>query len=152
MARSPREVAELIRQRLAAVDMAGFSDLFAVDGVFEYPFGFPGAPSVLRGRAEIKAHLVESRRDLGSLIEVDDVTATVHETTDPEVVILETEVTGTTLATGSPFRFVSGVGVVTVRDGDVVGYRDYTNVLGAARITGGRGAAATGLATLAEQS
>ncbi|HEX5405835.1 MAG TPA: nuclear transport factor 2 family protein [Pseudonocardiaceae bacterium] len=139
MARSALDVVELIRQRLADADMAGFTDLFAADAVFEYPFGFPGAPDVLRGRERIKAHLVESRRDIRKLIEIDGITSTVHQSVDPEVVIVETEITGTTLATGEPFRFVSGVGVVTVRNGEVVAYRDYMNMLGAARITGGQG-------------
>jgi ketosteroid isomerase-like protein len=152
MARSPLDVAELIRQQLLTADMVGFTDLFAVDGVFEYPFGLPGAPSVLRGRDQIKAHLVESRQDVRQLIEITDVTATVHQTTDPEVVILETEVTGTTLATGEPFRFVSGVGVVTVREGEVVHYRDYMNALGAARITKGQGAIGAGLAAELNQA
>jgi ketosteroid isomerase-like protein len=152
MARSPLEVAELIRQQLAEADMAGFTDLFAEDGVFEYPFGFPGSPSVLRGRKQIKANLVESRRDIRSLIEIDDVAMTVYETTDPEVVIFSTEITGTTLATGKPFRFTSGVGILTVRDGEVVAYRDFTNVLAAARITGGQGAIAAGLAAELQQT
>lgn len=134
-----RQMADLIQQRLAEGDMSGFADLFATDAVFEYPFGFPGAPSVLHGREELRAHLVESRRDIGSLIEIGGVTSTVHETADPEVVIMELEVTGTTLATGQPFRFNSGVEVSRVRDGEIVEYRDYTNALGAAAITGGAG-------------
>jgi ketosteroid isomerase-like protein len=133
---SAREVAELIRQRLADVDMSGLVDLFADDAVFEYPFGFPGAPSELRGRDEIRAHLVESRRDVPSLIDVTEVHSTVHETTDPDVVVCELEVAGTTTATGEPFRFASSVGVLTVHNGLVVRFRDYTNVLGAAAATG----------------
>jgi len=49
---------------------------------------------------------------------------------------LEHEVASVTRATGQPFRFASGVGVVTVRDGAVVRYRDYTNPLGSAAATG----------------
>jgi ketosteroid isomerase-like protein len=131
-----REVAELARQRLAATDMSGFVDLFAEDALFEYPFGYAGWPSELRGRQPIRAHLVESRRDVRSLIEVTEFGAVVHDTTDPAVVIVEWEVAGTTLATGQPFRFPSGVGVITVRDGEITHYRDYTNPLGAAAATG----------------
>lgn len=134
--RTAREVAELARQRLAAADMSGFTDLFAPDALFEYPFGYPGAPSELRGRETIREHLVESRRSVRSLIEITEFNAVVHETTDPEVVVTETEAAGRQLATGQEFRFPTGVGVITVRDGLIVRYRDYTNVLGAAAATG----------------
>jgi uncharacterized protein len=133
---TPREVAELARLRLAAIDMSGFTDLFAEDAVFEYPFGYPGAPARLHGREEIRAHLVESRRDVASLIEVTDVRSVVHQSTDPEVVVFELEISGTNRAGGEPFRFASGVEVATVRDGLIVHYRDYTNILGAAAVTG----------------
>jgi ketosteroid isomerase-like protein len=113
--------------------------------VFEYPFGYPGAPDVLHGREEIRTHLVESRRDVSSLIEVGEVRSTVYETTDPEVVVFEVEISGTTLSTGQPFRFASGVEVATVHDGLVTHYRDYTNVLGAAQATGRLSDMAAGL-------
>ena len=50
MTRTARETADLLLERLRALDMAGFGELFAEDGVLEYPFGFPGAPSSVRGR------------------------------------------------------------------------------------------------------
>ncbi|HEX5121432.1 MAG TPA: nuclear transport factor 2 family protein [Pseudonocardiaceae bacterium] len=139
MARTAVEIVELIRQRLVAADMSGFADLFAEDGVFEYPFGVPGMPAVYQGRETIRRHVVDSRRDIKALLAIDDIVSTVHETSDPNVVITESDVLGTTLATGKSFRFRSGVSVVTVRDGEVVGFRDYMNVLGAAEITGGQG-------------
>ena len=136
MANTPHDIAELMRQRLSQADLAGFADLFAVDAVFEYPFENPGWPAVIHGRHEIRAHLVESRRDIRSLIEITAFDTVVHETADPEVLVLEHEVTGVTKATGQPFRFASGVGVLTVRDGEAVRYRDYTNPLGSAAATG----------------
>ena len=136
MTRTTRQTADLLLDRLAALDLAGFGDLFAEDGVLEYPFGFPGAPASVRGRATIRTHLAESRQGVGSLITVTGVDATVHETTDPEVIVWETVISGTRNATGEPFRFVSGVGVLTIRDGEVVSMRDYTNVAGAAEAAG----------------
>jgi ketosteroid isomerase-like protein len=147
-----REVAEQVRRRLEAMDMAGFADLLADDVHYEYPFGFPGSPSEFHGRAAVAAHLVESRRDIRDLIEISDVAMTVYETTDPEVVIFETLISGTTLNTGRPFRFTSGVGVLTVRGGKIVHYRDYTNVLGAVAITGGAGAIVESLVAQAGQA
>jgi ketosteroid isomerase-like protein len=129
MADTPRDIAELMRQRLFQADMAGFADLFAADAVFEYPFEHPAWPPVIHG-------LVETRRYLTSLIEITAFDTVVHETADPEVLVLEQEAAGITKATGRPFRFASGIGVLTVRDGEAVRYRDYTNPLGSAAATG----------------
>ncbi len=149
MAASARQVAELMGERLGATDFSGFADLFAEDGVFEYPFENPSWPPVLRGREEIRAHLVESRRGIRSLIELTGFDTVVHETTDPAVLVLEHEVSGRTIATGEAFRFASGVGIVTVRDGQIARYRDYTNPLGAAKVTGRLAELAAGLAARA---
>jgi ketosteroid isomerase-like protein len=136
MADTPRDIAELMRQRLFQADMAGFADLFAADAVFEYPFEHPAWPPVIHGRDAIRDHLVETRRYLTSLIEITAFDTVVHETADPEVLVLEQEAAGITKATGRPFRFASGIGVLTVRDGEAVRYRDYTNPLGSAAATG----------------
>ena len=146
---SAREMAALLEQRLRALDFVGFAELFAEDAVFEYPFEHPAWPASVHGRAAIAEHLAGSRKEIRSLIELTGVETTVHETTDPEVVVLEHVAVGTTVATGQPFRFASGVGVVTVRDGVVVRYRDYTNPLGAAKATGRLTEFAAGIASSA---
>jgi uncharacterized protein len=133
---SAREVAALLVERLRNLDFAGFAELFAEESVFEHPFQTPGSPPSIHGRAAIREYLVESRAAVRSLIELSDIETTVHETTDPGVVVVESVVSGTTVATGQPFRFASAVNVITVRDGQVVRFRDYTNPLGAARATG----------------
>ncbi|HEX4722023.1 MAG TPA: nuclear transport factor 2 family protein [Pseudonocardiaceae bacterium] len=133
---SAREMVALIQQRLGAADFAGFADLFADEAVFEYPFVVPGWPSVLHGRAAIREHIVDSRRDVRSRIELTGFESTVHETSDPEIVVVEHEALGISVATGEPFRFASGVGVLTVRDGQIVRYRDYANPIGTAIASG----------------
>lgn len=134
MARSAAEIAESMRRELAETDHVGFSDLFADDAVFEYPFGFPGSPERIRGREAIRDHLVESRRDAAARISVTSFESTVHETSDPEVVFVEFTVSGAVVATGEPFTFASGLGVITARDGKVVRYRDYVNIAAAGRL------------------
>lgn len=136
MARSAVEIAEILRQRLADTDWTGFTEHFANDALFEYPFGFPGAPPEIRGRAAILEHLVESRKHIRTMIEVTDIASTVHETADPGVVVIETQVSGINKASGKAFTFASGVGVITVRDGEITRYRDYTNTVGAAAAVG----------------
>lgn len=134
MARSAAEIAELMRRQLAEINHGGFSDLFADDAVFEYPFGFPGSPERIQGREAIRDHLVESRRGAISRIKITTFESVVHETSDPEVVFVEFSVSGTVLASGESFSFASGLGVITARDGKVVRYRDYSNVAAAERL------------------
>lgn len=136
MPRTTRETVDELLRRLRELDHGGFADLFDEDGVLEYPFGFPGSPSSVRGRDAIRTHLTESRAGVRDLITITSIDAAVHQTTDPDVIVWETEISGSRVATGEPFRFCSGVGVLTIKDGQVVRMRDYTNVLGAAEATG----------------
>lgn len=52
----------------------------------------------------------------------------IHETKDPEVVIVEYDVHGTVVPTGAPLHQTI-IAVIRVRDGLVVSYRDYLNPL-----------------------
>ena len=89
MDRSPREVAELVRQMVAGEGVV-FADLFAEDGVLRFPFAPPGMPREIRGRETIRAarSAEEGRR---SLLAMDGVDLIVRETDDPEVVVTEIE-------------------------------------------------------------
>jgi limonene-1,2-epoxide hydrolase len=60
---------------------------------------------------------------------------TIHETTDPEVIVAEFECQGTVADTGVPFA-LPGIFVLRVRDGEIVSSRDYFDHLTAARIRG----------------
>ena len=59
--RSPREVVEQVR-RMVAGEGVSFADLFAEDGVLEYPFALPGQPRALRGREAIRAYFGDAPR------------------------------------------------------------------------------------------
>jgi hypothetical protein len=52
----------------------------------------------------------------------------IHETTDPEVVIVEYDAHGTVVPTGAPL-YQTIIAVFRIRDGLVVSYRDYLNPL-----------------------
>ena len=131
-----REVVELTRQRLGAMDLDGVADLFAEDADFDYPFGYAGSASEIHGREALRAHLHETRDGIGERMRIAEFNAVVHDTTDPAVAVVEWEVVGTTVATGESFRFPSGVSVITVHDGEITRFRDYTNPVGAAVATG----------------
>jgi ketosteroid isomerase-like protein len=61
----------------------------------------------------------------------------VHQSTDPEVVIVEFEATGIEVATAKPYR-MRYIAVITVRDNEIQLYRDYWSPLAAAEAMGGQ--------------
>lgn len=73
---------------------------------------------------------------MSGVLDIQHADAVVHTTTDPEVVVLETEVSGVNTGTGEPFRFTSSIGVLRVRQGKIVSWRDYPNFLGGAEAAG----------------
>src|ERR1700689_4653087 len=60
---------------------------------------------------------------------------TIHETTDPEVIVAEFEYQGTAAGTGEPYA-LPGIFVLRVRNGEIVSSRDYFDHLTAARVRG----------------
>lgn len=131
--RGPLEVVDRALELLLAHDMAGYAGLLAVDGVLEFPFAPPGYPQRLEGRDAVTEYL----RDYTDHVDVRAVASrTVHQTVDPEVVVVEFTVDGTAVRTGRAYqlRYIS---VITVRGGEIVDYRDYWNPLAAAEAMGG---------------
>ncbi|MCK9896692.1 nuclear transport factor 2 family protein [Frankia sp. AgB32] len=133
MASSPREVVEQVR-RMVAGEGVVFSDLFARDGVLEYPFAMPGQPRELRGREAIRSYFAAAPAPRDAF-EMNGVEALVRETDDPEVVVTEIEHYGRSVVTGQPYRF-RALGVIRVRDGEIVSYQDYMDPIAAARLLG----------------
>jgi ketosteroid isomerase-like protein len=133
MSRSPREVAEQVR-RMVAGEAVDFADLFAEDGVLTYPFGLPGQPAELRGREAIRDYF-KGRSRSRDLLVMEGVEAVVHETDDPEVVVTEITHHGWSKAAGEHYRHTA-LGVIRVRDGEIVRYDDYMNPIALARLLG----------------
>jgi ketosteroid isomerase-like protein len=100
-------------------DMRAQAELYAPDGVLEWPFAPDGVPTRIEGREEILRTLETLRAGAGGL-EIDEANSkvTVHETADPEVIVVELD-----LAMG-PVR-LPYVQVYQVRDGQIVNLRDY---------------------------
>jgi ketosteroid isomerase-like protein len=130
---SPREVVEQVR-RMVAGEGVRFADLFAEDGVLEYPFAMPGQPRELRGREAIRAYFGDAPRSR-QLFEMDGVDVLVRDTDDPEVVVAEIEHYGRSMVTGATYRF-RALGVIRVRGGEIVSYQDYMDPIAAARLQG----------------
>ncbi len=133
----PQEVVDRALELLLAHDMAGFAGLWAVDGVMEFPFAAGDSPQRLDGRAAVAEYL----KDYNDHVHPEAVTArTVHQTLDPEVVVVEFEAAGTVVSTvattGRAYR-MRYIAVITVRAGEIARYRDYWSPLAAAEALGG---------------
>jgi ketosteroid isomerase-like protein len=125
MATSREKVEQLLHASLHA-DADGFVRLMAPDGCIEWPFRPPGAPARVRGRAEIHRFLTGTASAVVRFAEYRDVV--LHETTDPDVVVVEYAAHGTAVATGAPFR-QTVVAVIRFEDGLITTYRDYLDPL-----------------------
>jgi len=144
MSRTPREVAEQVRLMVAGEGVT-FADLFAADGVMAYPFAPPGQPPELRGREAIRAFFAAMGQSRG-LFDMEGIEALVRETDDPEVVVTEITHHGWSRVTSAPYRFTA-LGVIRVRDGEIVRYDDYMDPIALARLLGRTGELTAALAS-----
>jgi hypothetical protein len=133
VSRTPREVAELVRKMVAGEGVV-FADLFAADGVLTYPFAIPGQPAELRGRDAIREFFSGLAASRG-VFAMEGVDAVIRETDDPEVVVAEITHHGMSNVTGEPYRHLA-LGVIRVRDGEIVRYDDYMDGIALARLLG----------------
>lgn len=129
----PREVLE--RCRRAAVDQSAedMRRVYAVDAVHEFPFTRPGLPSRLEGRHEI-VDWIAAEWHANPLKYERYRTLAVHDTTDPDTIIVEQEALGTSATTGE--FALPNILVLTVRNGQIIHLRDYVNILAAGTAMG----------------
>jgi ketosteroid isomerase-like protein len=100
-----------------------FIEMMSDDFVMEFPYARPGMPTRVEGRAAVLTHLIK----VGQGVSVDSASnLVVHETADPEVVILEFDGHGVSAKTGEPYeqRYIS---VIRARGGKMVHFKDYWN-------------------------
>jgi uncharacterized protein len=129
-----REVYERVRRALGN-DREAFAAMMAVDAVIEWPFRGPEAPARLEGRQAIREFVTTS--PLARLMRFEDLRAdAIHETLDPEVIVVESTTIGQVLESGRRFE-LPAIAVLRIRDGEIVSYRDYVNPLAAAQAAGG---------------
>ena len=135
-ARSPRETVE----RFIAVAAHGtadeMADLYTEDSVIDMPFGpQPGVPLRFEGREGPGGHRTRFASFLPAIRVTGVDLIALHETADPEVVIVEYDYHAVAVPTGRPFtnRYIM---VVRVRDGLIAYSRDYANPLASAAAFG----------------
>jgi len=123
---SPREIWTQAHRYVRTYDLADFARMFAVDGVMELPFAPPGMPGRLEGRDAIHRALApagEAAKRAGRRI-IDYSNVVVHETTDPDVIIVEFDLNGISEPTGRTYTF-SYIQVMHARNGEITLLRDY---------------------------
>ncbi|MFR9787649.1 nuclear transport factor 2 family protein [Streptomyces sp. MB22_4] len=125
---APTSPAELYRHSLRLLldkDIPAWVALWAEDGLMEFPFAPEGRPRRLEGKEAIAAYM----RPYPDHIDLHDFPdLRIHQTTDPETIVVEMRGVGRVVGTGAPYD-MTYIAVVTVRDGRITSYRDYWNPL-----------------------
>jgi uncharacterized protein len=132
--RSARETVEQLLRAAVSAAPGDMADCYAPEVVIEMPFAvdalYPGRVQTTREELRARFQAGTASRRYKSLGDV-----TIHETSDPEVIIAEYELHGEMIASGEPFsvRFAM---VMTIRDGHIVHSRDYASPIAGARLLG----------------
>lgn len=128
MNKTPKEIWEIQHKLVLNFDVDQHAELFAEDGVWEFPRAPQGSKVKLEGRDAIREWVIEnakSSQEAGHrVLGYDEVV--IHETADPSVIVVEFDLHGEVTHTGERFRR-SYVQVLRVRDGKIVSLRDYFN-------------------------
>ena len=131
---TPRQTAEQFLRATLSPDPGDMAEFYAPEVVIEMPFAAAGLypARIETSREELRARFragaaARRYRDLRDVV--------IHETTDPGVVIAEYGLDGELTESAEPFslRFVM---VMTIRDGQIVHTRDYTDPIAGARVLG----------------
>jgi uncharacterized protein len=129
---SPAEVFLALVNGVAEGRWEELPGLYAEQTDVVHPFD-PLRQPALRTRDELREHFTSAGTGPGLARRVANVT--IHQTTDPEVIVAEFEYQGTAADTGEPFA-LPGIFVLRVRNGEIVSSRDYFDHLTAARVHG----------------
>jgi ketosteroid isomerase-like protein len=122
------ETLSLMQQYQRLLTEARFGEwieLWADDGVCEFPFASPGRPRLLQGKEQILAYMTA----YPSRIFIEGVDKLrVHPALDPNVVVVEMTIKGRAVETDKPYN-QQYVIVAETRDGKLTHYREYWNPL-----------------------
>lgn len=119
---SPRQVVEALVQGVSAGAWQDLHKWYSEDATVEYPFALP-SPSRLEGLGAIRSYFAAAAK---FPLKLTMRNMTIHETTDPEVVVAEWDYDVLAASTGRAFQ-VSNIQVSRVRDGKIMTSRDYHN-------------------------
>jgi ketosteroid isomerase-like protein len=126
----PRTLIARYHRAMLDKNADALAELYAVDGVHEFPLFSPFFPRRLNGRDEIRKHYTSVWGAAPFRI-LDIRQVAIHETHDPNVLVSEAEFTARATATDKTFALSFAV-VMCTKDGFIVHLRDYMDALGAA--------------------
>jgi len=136
---TPHEVFDRMAQGWLAD--APSDENLADDVVLEMPFAAPGRPRRIDGAANVRAYTAAGRAAFPARLDECRPVA-VHDTADPEVIVVEYELGGTI---GGHRASAPFIGVLRVRDGKVALWREYQDGAAiAAALTAGGAAPSAG--------
>jgi ketosteroid isomerase-like protein len=134
-ASDPQSVLERFRQAAideSAEDMHG---VYAVNAVHEFPFIRTGVPSRMEGRDAI-LEFMTAFWGAGPLKYERYRTIAIHATADPDTIVVDQEVHGTSATTGS--FVLPNLMIMTVRNGEITHLRDFANLYALDAAVGGQ--------------
>jgi ketosteroid isomerase-like protein len=124
---TPREVFDRMREHWITNEVTFDDDSLSEDVLLEMPFAAPGRPGRIRGRAAVLAFVRAGHANLPFRFDDCRVLA-VHDTADPAIIVVEYELAATMTATGVSAA-ATFIGVLTVHEGRISGWREYQNPL-----------------------
>jgi ketosteroid isomerase-like protein len=126
-AAGPQEVIERLLAGIAVGATPALAELYAESAVVELPFAQPGGLRLV-GREQIAQHFARAGR---APFRLRPINVTLHQTSDPELVVVEYDYQGEIRSTGDEF-IVANVQIVRVRDGLILSSRDFHDHAGMA--------------------
>jgi ketosteroid isomerase-like protein len=115
---TPREIVERLLAGIGSGVTADLADLYAPDAVVELPFAPPEGVTI-RGREDLRAHFTRAGQTSRRLVPEDVV---FHETTEPEVVVVDYFYR---IEQTHGVARLANVQIVRVREGLIVASRDF---------------------------
>jgi ketosteroid isomerase-like protein len=120
------DVLERMREAAITRSARDMSSVYAVDAVHEFPFTRPGVPSRMEGRDTIMSFITAFWNTSPLRFECYR-TIAIHATADPDTIVVEQEVEGTSSTTGS--FILPNIIVLNTQHGEIAHLRDYANLL-----------------------
>jgi uncharacterized protein len=124
---TPRDLFQQMQQQWFGQPGALTGDLLADDVVIEAPFAPPGRPTRYEGKQKWLDFANPERGAFPIRIDASR-TRAIHDTTDPNTIVVEYELTGTSTKTNQQAT-AAFIGVLTARDGKIVLWREYQNTM-----------------------
>ena len=132
-----REIIEIIRQCFETRNFTPMVNLFAKDGVYETPYALDGSLIKSNGIDAIKKRFERvSESSWNKAVTIDTVTVETISLMESNSAVARFFISGKRNKDGAAFNFPSSVAIITIKDGRIVHYCDYPNLLGISKAAG----------------